>query len=105
MNLYFLIYIAVIIYILIPICKIIWNDKLDNDFTYLLCCNYMLLFALSITNYYVYLTYSILLSFTLMVFAFLLIRKIKNIYNRYQLLSLPYFVFMVYTFSKIISLI
>ena len=106
MNLFFLIYIAVIIYILIPICKIIWNDLLDNDLLYLLSSNYILLFMLSIIfNYQTNLIYSILISFTLMVFSFLLIRKIKYIYNRYQILSLPYLFFVVYLFSNIITLI
>lgn len=105
MSIYFLFYMASIIYILIPICKIIWRDKLDNDLTYLLCCNYILLFSLSIINYQTNLIYSILLSFTLMIFAFLLVRKIKSIFNHYQVLSLPYFIFIVFTFSNLLCLI
>jgi len=106
MNLFFIIYIAVILYITIPICKIIWNDLLDNDLTFLMCTNYALLFLLSIIfNYQTNLIFSILTSLTLMVSAFLLIRKIKNIYGHYQLLSIPYFCFCVYVFSNILVLI
>ena len=60
MNLYFICYMAVIIYILIPICKIIYHNLLDNDLLYLLCCNYLLLFALALINYQIDLLYSIL---------------------------------------------
>ena len=106
MNLYLLFYFAVILYILIPICKIIWNDLLDKDLTYYLCCNYLLLFSLNlIFDYHYNLIYSILLSFTLMIFSFLLIRKIKSIYKHYQILSIPYLIFTIYTFSNILCLI
>lgn len=106
MNLFFLIYIAVILYITIPICKIVWIDKLDNDLTFLLCTNYILIFLLSIIfNYQINLVYSILISLSLMILAFLLIRKIRDIFGTYQLLSLPYFCFTVFVFSNILVLI
>lgn len=106
MNLFFLIYIAVILYITVPICKIVWNDKLDNDLTFLLCCNYILIFLLSVlASYTNYLIYSILVSLTLVIAAFLLVRKIKYIYGYYQLLSIPYFIFWVFVFSNILTLI
>ncbi len=106
MNLFFLIYIAVILYITIPICKIIWEDLLDNDLTFLLCSNYILIFLLSIIfSYKDNLIYSILISLTLVIASFLLIRKIKYILGHYQILSLPYFVFIVFVFSNILVLI
>lgn len=106
MNLYFLVYIAVIIYITIPICKIVWEEKLDNDLTFLLCTNYILIFLLSIIfSYQSNIIYSILISFTLMISSFMLIIKMHNIFGRYQLLSLPYFCFVVFTFSNILMLI
>lgn len=106
MNLFFIIYIAVILYITIPICKIVWNDKLDNDLTFLMCSNYILIFLLSIIfNYQTHLIYSILLSLTLMIDAFLLVRKIKDICGCYQILSIPYFCFCVFVFSNILVLI
>lgn len=106
MDLFFLIYLAVIVYITIPICKIVWYDYLDNDLLFLLCSNYILAFLLSIIfNYQENLMYSILISLFLMISAFMLIRKIKSIYNSYQLLSLPYFFFTVFVFSNILVLI
>ena len=106
MYLYFLIYIAVILYILFPICKIIWNDKLDNDLIFLLCSNYLLLFLLSVIfDYRTDLLLSILISLTLVFFSFFLIRKIKKVFGHYQLLSIPYFCFCVFTFSNILCLI
>lgn len=106
MKLFFLIYFAVIIYITIPICKIIWLDLLDNDLTFILCCNYLLIFMLSIIfNYQNNLIYSILISLSLIFASYLLIRKIRKIFGRYQVLSIPYFCFCVYTFSYILCLI
>lgn len=106
MNLLFLIYVACISYITIPICKIIWIDKLDNDLLFLLLANYILIFLLSIiinsTNPIIY---SILVSLILVIISFLLIRKIKSIFNHYQILSIPYFIFCVYIFSNILVLI
>ena len=106
MNLFFLIYMAVIIYITIPICKIVWYDYLDNDLTFLLCLNYILIFVLSlIFNYQNHLLYSILISLSLVFSSYFLIRKIKAIFGCYQLLSIPYFCFMVYISSNILMLI
>lgn len=106
MNLLFLIYVACVSYITIPICKIIWIDKLDNDLLFLILSNYILIFLLSIIfNSSYHLFYSILVSLILMIVSFLLIRKIKSIYNRYQILSIPYFIFCVYIFSNILVLI
>ena len=106
MNLLFIFYIAVILYITIPICKIVWYDLLDNNLTFLLCLNYILIFLLSIIfSYNSHLLLSILISLTLMVASFLLIRKIRDCFGHFQLLSLPYFVFTVFTFSNILVLI
>lgn len=106
MNLFFLVYIAVVIYISIPIGKIIWNERLDNDLLFLLFTNYILIFLLSIIfNYQYNLFYSILISLFLMIASFLLVRKIRDIFNRYQILSLPYFCFTVFVFSNILVLI
>ena len=102
MNLYFIFYIAVILYITIPICKIVWYEKLDRDLTFLLCINYLLIFLLAF-NFQ--LVYNILISLSLVIAAFLLIRKIKAIWGCYQILSIPYFIFVVYTFSNILMLI
>ena len=106
MNIFFIIYVASILYITIPICKIVWYDKLDNDLSFLMCANYIFIFLLSIIfNYQNNLVYSILISFTLMIFAYLLIRKIKNILDHYQLLSIPYFILTIFVFSNILVLI
>ena len=106
MNIFFLIYIAVVTYITIPICKIIWNDQLDNDLTFILCCNYLLIFILSyIFSYTENIMYSILISFSLVLASFILIRKIKEIFGNYQLLSIPYFCFCTFVFSNILVLI
>ena len=97
MNIFFLIYMAVIIYITVPICKIVWHDKLDND---------LVIFILTLLlGNKSYLVYNILLGLTLVILSFLLIRKIKKVFGHYQLLSLPYFGFVVFVFSNILVLI
>ena len=106
MNLIFIMYIASILYLLIPVCKIVWNDNLDNELLFLLSSNYIVIFLLSIIfDFQNNLGFSILISFILMLLAYFLIRKIKNIYNHYQLLSIPYFCFTVFVFSNILVLI
>lgn len=106
MNIFFLIYMAVIIYITIPICKIVWQEKLDKDLTFLLCLNYILIFLLTIMcSMQNYILYNVLLSFTLMIGAFFLVRKIKAIMGHYQVLSLPYFFLTVFVFANILMLI
>ena len=106
MNIFFLIYVAVIVYITIPICKIVWHDALDKDLTFLLCTNYILIFLLTLLfGNQNYLIYNVLLSFTLVIAAFLLVRKIKSIFGTYQILSIPYFFFIVFVFSNILILI
>ena len=106
MNIFFLIYVAVIIYITIPICKIVWKELLDRKLTLLLCTNYVLIFLLTIfCTYQNYLIYNILLSLTLIILAFLLVRKIKSTLGSYQVLSLPYFFLTVFVFSNLLVLI
>ncbi len=105
MNYYFIFYIFSVISIIIPICKIIWYEKDDNDFKFLLLSNYILLFALSFTFDYKDMIFSLLLSTSLIVLSFLLIRKIKTIFSFYPLLSIPYFIFTIYTFSNILIFI
>ena len=106
MNIFFLIYVAVIIYITIPICKIVWYDRLDKDLTFLLCTNYLLIFLLTILiGNPSFIIYNILIALSLMILAFFLIRKMKKICGYYQLLSLPYFFLTVFVFSNILILL
>ncbi len=106
MKLYFIIYVAVLLYIAIPIIKIIIDDKLDNDLKFLLWINYLLLFLLSmIFDYYNQIIYSVFISFSLCLSSYFLIRKIKYTLNFYSLLSIPYLIWTTWTFSYIITLI
>lgn len=106
MNLYFIVYVFSIIYLLVPVIKIIWNNKMSDGLLFLLLSNYILLFMLSILfSYDRNLVLSLLLSFTLMIFSYLLIRCIKGTTGSLKILSLPYFFFTVFTFSSILSLL
>lgn len=106
MNLYFIVYVFSIIYLLVPVIKIIWNNKMSDGLLFLLLSNYILLFMLSILfSYDRNLVLSLLLSFTLMIFSYLLIRCIKGTTGSLKILSLPYLFFTVFTFSSILSLL
>lgn len=101
-----LIFIAVLIYLTIPVFKILWLDKYDNNFLFTLILNYLLLFMLIIFyNHNFNIIYLLLISLFLMIESFILIRKIKYILNNYQLLSLPYFFYTIYIFSLILNAI
>ena len=92
-------YIYSIIILIIPIIKIIIEDLLDNSSIYLCIGNYILLFSLLVLNRYIYL---VLISGTLLVFSYLLIRDMKNKLGNYQVLSIPYFILCIYMFSYIL---
>jgi hypothetical protein len=93
------------ILLLLPITKIISLDKLDGDFLFIYLSNIILLFGLFI---FLILKISPIFSFFTslfqMIFAFLLIYNIKNILGKYNILSIPYFFYSVYIFSKIFTL-
>lgn len=91
--------------LLIPIKKIILEDKIDNDFLFIYISNLILLFTLFyffiLSNH---LFFSFFTSFFFMIFSYLLIYHIKNLLGKYQLFTLPYFFLSVYTFSTILIL-
>ena len=77
--------------------KLITNKMKNNMILNIMV--YILIFLLSVlASYANYLIYSILVSLTLVIAAFLLVRKIKHIYGYYQLLSIPYFIFCSFDF-------
>ena len=88
-----------------PIKKMVFQDKIDNDFLFIYISNHILLLAF--VYYFVIssqLFFSFFVSLFSMVFSYLLIYHIKNILGKYQLLSLPYFFLSVYTFANILML-
>lgn len=96
-------YISSIIYITIPIIKIIIKDKLDNTSIFLLISNYILLFSIVVYyNYFNNYIYSFILSILLMIMSYLLIRDIKSKLNYYQVLSIPYLILTIYIFSYLL---
>lgn len=103
---YFFIYAAVLCYIAVPIYKIYVNHKGNNDLLFSMITCYVLSFSIPIFYYYFGATiFSALLTFLLIIAAFLLLRDIKNIFGKYQVLSIPYFIFVVYTFSYFMNAI
>ena len=103
MTLFYLTYVFSILYISIPIFKLIIEDLINNNTLFLLLSNYILLFGLSILyGFYNSVFYSLIIAFILMIFAFLLIRDFKTLFGRYQLLSMPYYILTIYMFSYIL---
>ena len=82
---------------------ILMDDKITNDLIY-----FVLLFGIFsgvlIVFYYYFQdnVISLVSSFFLMINNFLLIREIKRIYERYLLISIPFFIMSVYYFSYIL---
>lgn len=100
MQPFYLFFLFSIIYILIPIIKIIILDKLDNNTLFLLLTNYILLFGI-IIFYALFITsiYPVILALFLMISSFFLLRDLKRQLHYYQLLSVPYFLITIYIFS------
>lgn len=104
MYLFFIIYIACILYMAIPIIRLIIMDKLNKDTLFLLLTSYILLFSLSVFyGFYNNLYISVIIAFFLMILAFLVIRDFRNIFGKYQLLSIPYYLLTIYMFSYLLT--
>ena len=104
--LFYSIYIFFIIFISINILQTIYQNKMNNNTLFLILVNYILNIVTIIFFFYFYqLPFSLVCSFFLMVFAFLLIRDFKVLFNRYLLYSLPYFTLTIYSFSFILALL
>ncbi len=104
MNIFLLILILIIInfLILIPLSKIVYNDKMNNDLLFIYLSNIILtiaflLFFMILDNYF----FTFYIAFFQMIFAYLLIFNIKNILGKYNFISLPYFVVWVFIFAKL----
>ena len=91
--------------LIIPMKKVINTQKVDNDFLFIYISN---LIFLSAFIYFFILANSLFFSFFfgsfLMIFSYLFVYHLKNCLGKYQLLSLPYFVLCVYTFSHVFLL-
>lgn len=98
-------FVIVHLFLIFPIKKIILKEKVDNDFVFIYISNLLLLMAFF---YYFVLANTLFLSFFialfLMIFSYLFVYHIKNCLGKYQLFSLPYFFFCVYTFAQILML-
>ncbi len=83
--------------------KIIVNNKLNNDFLFIILSNIIL--TLAFLFFFIFtsnLMFTFYIAFFHMIFAFLFIYNVKNIFKSYTLLTLPYFFLWVYVFAKIL---
>lgn len=93
------------ILIIIPLTKIIYLNKLNNDLVFIYLSNVIL--TISFILFFIIsndLFYSFYNSFFQMIFSYLLIYNIKNQLGKYNLLSIPYFILWVFIFSKTLIL-
>lgn len=87
----------------VPFKKIIIQDKINNDLLFIYLSNVIL--TISFIFFYILvpiIMFSFYISLFQMIFSYLLIFNIKNILGKYNLFSLPYFVFWVFIFSKVL---
>jgi hypothetical protein len=93
------------ILIFIPISKIIYLDKINDDFIFIYLSNIILIVGLSIFLFFKFNPiFLFFISLFQMIFAFLLIYNIKNILVKYNIFSIPYFFLSVFIFCKIFIL-
>lgn len=106
MHYYFFIYFACLCYISIPIYKIYSNGQQNRDFTFAWLTSYILAFSIPIFYFYFRsLIFTSILTFLLMISTFILIREIKSIFGKYQVLSIPILIFVIYTYSYLLNAI
>lgn len=91
------------LFLFVPLKKIIIQDKINNDLLFIFLSNIIL--TISFIFFYIFISnimFSFYISLFQMIFSYLLIFNIKNILGKYNFFSIPYFVFWVFIFSKVL---
>ena len=100
---FYLIYIACLFFICITIYQLISQKLMNEDFTFLIACNYLLNITTALFfGYYNSLSFALISSFALSIFATLLIYKIALAFNRLKFYSLPYLALVYFVFFFIL---
>ena len=103
-TLLFWFYLISTLYISIDIFIILLKNKLNKDLLFNLFTIYILNIALSLFYFYFNnLIYSLFISLILMVFSFILIIDLKELFKHTPILSIPYFLFTIFMFSNIVN--
>lgn len=100
-----IIYLIVLSLLSFLFCHIIYERKMKNDLLFFVCCNFLLSFSFLLFLFYFqdYL-FSLANIFLLLVNTIFLNYEIKNTYDKYKLLSIPYFIYVVFIFFIIFDL-
>ena len=79
------------------------NNKLSKDLLFFLLISIILMFSLTIFYFYFQdNNISLILSFLLVINNYLMIREIRIINHHYIYITLPYFIYFLYVFIKIL---
>lgn len=98
---FYFIYIAFLLFISITIWQLINKNLMNEDLIFLLLCNYLLNITTALFfGFYNSLTWSLISSFLLLIFAVILYFKIIKTFNKFKFFPLPYLslVFFVFYF-------
>lgn len=104
-NIIIIIYLIVLFILLFLLGLIIYENKMNNDLLFFTLSNFILSFSLICFLFYFkdYL-FSLVNMFLLFFNTIFLCYEIKNTFNKYRMLAIPYFIYIVYIFYLIIDL-
>ena len=73
------------------------NDKISKDLLFFLLVNILLVFSLNIFYFYFQNeVFSFIISFLLLINNILMFKEIKYIHSKYYLITIPYFIYIIY---------
>lgn len=98
-------YLIVLLLLSILFCHLVYEKKMKNDLFFFVICNFILSFSfLLFFFYYQDYTFSLVNMFFLLLNTIFLSYEIKLTYDKYKLLSVPYFIYIVFIFFLIFDL-
>lgn len=104
-NLLIVLYLVVLFLLSILFCRLIVTKKMKNDLVFFVLANLVLTFSfLVFLFYYKDYLFSVVNMFFLLLNTIFLSYEIRITYDKYQLLSMPYLIYIVFLFYLIIDL-
>ncbi len=100
---FYIIYIAFILFFCIPIYQLLSNHLMNNDLLFLICCNYLLNITTALFfGYYSSLLFACISALALAIFATLLVIKMTAAFQRIKFFTLPYLFLCYFTYFFIL---
>lgn len=85
--------------------KLIFQRKMNNDLAFFVICNYILSFTFLVFFFYFKdVLFSLVDIFFLLLNTIFICYELKNIYSKYNLLSIPYLIYIVFVFFILFDL-